>query len=68
MLNGGDVTLKTLRTLSRETQQDILDYLRDCPLYEAVTAANKDYILDCGVAYGNEPTLLRLNDYKEFRL
>ena len=134
MLNGGTVTLKALRKLSREKQTDILDYLRDCPLYEAVTAGDKDYILvhsgfdnfskdkkisdytpddliwawpeltdeyyddihtvfghtptmsygdeykgkiiktrtwtdiDCGTAYGNEPVLLRLNDYKEFKL
>ena len=133
-LDGGDVTLKALRTLPRETQRDILDYLRDCPLYEAVTAGGKDYILvhsgfdnfrkerklsdysadeliwawpeltdeyfddihtvfghtptmsygeeyngkilktrtwtdiDCGAAYGNEPILLRLDDYKEFKL
>jgi serine/threonine protein phosphatase 1 len=134
MLNGGDVTLKALRALPKETQQDILDYLRDCPLYEAVTAGGRDFILvhsgfdnfnkdrklsdysadeliwawpmlndryfddihtvfghtptmsygeeykgkilktdtwtdiDCGAAYGNEPILLRLDDYLEFRL
>ena len=134
MLNGGDVTLKALRKLPRETQRDILDYLRDCPLYEAVTADGKDYILvhsgfdnfskdrklsdysadeliwawpelddeyyddihtvfghtptkcfgeeydgkilktrtwtdiDCGAGFGNEPVLLRLDDFKEFLL
>ena len=134
MLNGGDVTLKALRTIPREKQHDILDYLRDCPLYEAVTAGGKDYILvhsgldefsknkklsdytaeellwawpeltdeyyddihtvfghtptmnygeeyngkiiktrtwtdiDCGVSNGNEPVLLRLDDYAEFKL
>lgn len=134
ILNGGDVTLKALRKLPRETQQDIIDYLRDCPLYEAVTVDDRDYILvhsgfenfskdrklsnysadeliwawpeltdeyyddihtvfghtptkcfgeeyngkilktrtwtdiDCGAAYGNEPILLRLNDYKEYKL
>ena len=134
MLNGGDVTLKALRKVSRETQMDILDYLRDCPLYEAVTAGGKDYILvhsgldefskdkklsdytseellwawpeltdeyyddihtvfghtptmsygdeykgkiirtrtwtniDCGAGFGNEPVLLRLDDYAEFSL
>ncbi len=133
-LNGGDVTLKTLQTLSRETQRDIIYYLRDCPLYETVNAGDKDYILlhagfdnfnkdrklseysadeliwtwpkledeyfddihtvfghtptkcfdknyegkilktktwtciDCGAGYGNEPILLRLDDYKEFKL
>lgn len=134
MLNGGDVTLKALRTLPREKQQDILDYLRDCPLYEAITAGGRDYILvhsgfdnfskdrkisdyssdeliwaepeitdeyfddihtvfghtptgfmaeeyegqiiktrtwtdiDCGASAGKEPILLRLDDYKEFKL
>jgi serine/threonine protein phosphatase 1 len=134
MLNGGDVTLKALRKVSRETQQDILDYLRDCPLCEAVTAGGRDFILvhaglgnfnkkkklsdytieelimewpeltdeyyddihtvfghtptmsygeefkgeiiktrtwtdiDVGAGFGNEPVLLRLDDYKEFKL
>lgn len=43
--NGGNVTLRELRKLPRETQQDIFDYLKDCPLYETVTAGGKDYIL-----------------------
>ena len=134
ILNGGDVTLKALRSLTREKQRDILDYLRDCPLYEAVTAGARDYILvhsgfdnfskdrklsdysadeliwtspkftdeyfddihtifghtptmcfgeeydgkiiktrtwtdiDCGAGFGNEPVLLRLDDFKEFSL
>lgn len=45
MLNGGDVTLKNLRNLPRETQSDILDYLRDCPLYEAVSTDKNDFLL-----------------------
>ena len=134
MHNGGDVTLKSLQKLPRETQFDILDYLKDAPLFEAVSIGDRDFILvhagfdnfrkerkisdykadeliwtwpklsdeyfeevhtvfghtptkcfgneydgkilktktwtciDCGVAYGNEPILLRLDDYKEFRL
>lgn len=134
MLNGGDVTLKSLQKLPRETQFDILDYLKDAPLFEAVSIGDRDFILvhagfdnfrkerkisdykadeliwtwpklsdeyfeevhtvfghtptkcfgneydgkilktktwtciDCGAAYGNEPILLRLDDYKEFRL
>ena len=132
--NGGDVTLRALHELDKETQAELLDYLRDCPLYEAVTAGDKDYILvhsgfsnfsktrkiseytpdellwarpgrdtvyfdeihtvfghtptgeidceydgriyktatwtciDCGVTSGNEPILLRLDDYREFKL
>lgn len=47
-LNGGDVTLKALSKLNKEspeTVQDILDYLHDSPLYEAVTAGGRDYFL-----------------------
>lgn len=43
--DGGDVTLKAMQKLSKENQQDILDYLRDCPLYETITAGGKDFIL-----------------------
>lgn len=46
--NGGDVTLESLAKLNQESPEtvvDILDYLRDCPLYEAVTAGGKDYFL-----------------------
>lgn len=47
-LNGGDVTLKALSKLNKkspETVADILDYLHDAPLYEAVTAGGRDYFL-----------------------
>lgn len=48
MLNGGDVTLKALQKLKKnspDTVLDILDYLRDAPLYEAVTAGERDFLL-----------------------
>ncbi len=44
-LNGGEVTLRSLSKLDRQTRFDIIDYLRDCPLYEALTVGEKDYIL-----------------------
>ena len=47
-LNGGDVTLKSLAKLNKESPEtvaDILDYLNEAPLYEAVTAGGKDYFL-----------------------
>lgn len=47
-LNGGDVTLKALSKLNKESPEtvaDILDYLHNAPLYEAVTAGGKDYFL-----------------------
>ena len=47
-LNGGDVTLKSLAKLNKESPEtvaDILDYLHEAPLYEAVAAGGKDYFL-----------------------
>lgn len=47
--NGGDVTLKALRILMQtepDTVADILDYLREAPLYETVSVGdNKDFLL-----------------------
>lgn len=46
--NGGDVTLKALRELyasSPETVEDILEYLREAPLYETVSLKNGDFLL-----------------------
>ena len=43
--DGGDVTLKAMQALPKDTQQDILDYLRDCPVYETVSAGGRDFIL-----------------------
>ncbi len=45
LLNGGGVTLRNLTKLDKQTRLDIVDYLRDCPLYEAVTVGDTDYIL-----------------------
>lgn len=48
MKNGGDVTLNALRELrksSPETLNDILEYLREAPLYETVSVGNKDFLL-----------------------
>ncbi len=137
MFNGGDVTLSALRTLkikSPEAIPDILDYLHDAPLYEAITVGENDFLLvhaglgefspdkkfsdysshdliwsrprldeeyyddiitvlghtptihygsmykgkiiktktwiniDIGAGFGQEPVLLRLDDFKEFQL
>ena len=46
--NGGDVTLKALGALRKthpDTVTDILDYLREAPLYETVEAGGTDYLL-----------------------
>ncbi len=137
LLNGGNVTLTALRELGKkspETVSDIIDYLHDAPLYEAITVGENDFLLvhsgfnnfdknkklsqytiddllwarpelddeyfddiitifghtptmgygdeykgkiiktgtwidiDVGVFAGNEPILLRLDDFKEFQL
>ena len=48
MLNGGEVTLNALRELQNqdsETLGYILEYLRDAPLYETLSAGGKDFLL-----------------------
>lgn len=137
MFNGGDVTLKHLRELSKKSPEmvmDIFDYLHDAPIYEAITIGENDFLLvhsgidnfnknkklsqyssddflwswpelddeyfddiitvfghtptmsygdeytgkiiktktwidiDVGAGFGQKPVLLRLDDFKEFRL
>lgn len=137
MQNGGDVTLIALRELRNRAPDliaDIFDYLHDAPLYEAVSAGGKDFLLlhsgidhfekdkklsqyaqddflwtwtsletdyfdeiitvfghtptltygeeytgkilktrtwidiDVGAGFGQEPVLLRLDDFEEFRM
>lgn len=48
MQNGGDVTLKALKSLYRTSPEavwDIFDYLHEAPLYEGVSAGEKDFLL-----------------------
>lgn len=48
MQNGGDITLKAFRELhstSPGTVLDILGYLHEAPLYEAITAGGNDFLL-----------------------
>lgn len=137
MQNGGDVTLKALRDLRNRAPDliaELFDYLHDAPLYEAVSAGGKDFLLlhsgidhfekdkklsqyaqddflwtwtsletdyydeiitvfghtptlnygekytgkilktrtwidiDVGAGFGQEPVLLRLDDFEEFRI
>ena len=44
-MNGGSLTMKALAAEPAETRQDILDYLNDCPLMEAVSVNGRDYVL-----------------------
>ncbi len=45
MNNGGDVTLKALRQTDKENTQDILEYLKEAPLYECITVNHRDFLL-----------------------
>lgn len=43
--NGGQVTLDTLSSMRNKEIGYMLDFLRDCPLYETVTVNDRDFIL-----------------------
>lgn len=61
-MDGGDVTLKAMHKIPKDTQQDILDYLRDCPYYETVSAGGRDFIL-VHSGLGNYSADKKLSDY-----
>lgn len=67
MKNGGDVTLKAMKELlkeSPETVEDILDYLREAPLYETVSIKEKDFLLVHSGLDNFDPQK-KLTDYTE---
>ncbi len=43
--NGADPTLRGLQKLRRPELEAVLEYLEDAPLYDAVTAGGRDYLL-----------------------
>ncbi len=43
--DGGEPTLSGYRTLDKDMQEGIIDYLTDMPLYEEVTVNGTDYLL-----------------------
>lgn len=65
--NGGDVTLKHLKELPPETLADILDYLRNAPLYEAITVGENDFIL-VHAGLGNFSPTKKLSEYTDDEL
>lgn len=67
MRNGGGVTLNSLKALPRETLEDILDYLRNAPLYEALTVGENDFIL-VHAGLGNFRPDKKLNEYTSHEL
>lgn len=65
MSNGAENTLKALRKLNNkdpDTCTDIIDYLKDAPLYETVSVSNNDFLL-CHSGFENFDKNKRLSDY-----
>ena len=65
MYNGGGVTLQSLKKLMRadpQTFSGLLEYLREAPLYETVTAGGRDFVL-VHAGLGNFSADKRLCDY-----
>lgn len=62
MADGGDVTLKAMQKLGRDEQQDILEYLRDCHLYEPLSIEGMNFIL-VHAGLGNFKPEKRMEDY-----
>ena len=62
--NGAEPTLKGLLTLDAETRADILEYIREAPLYEEVEADGKNYVLTHS-GLGNFSPDKELSEYDE---
>ena len=45
IVNGGGVTIQSLKGLSREEREDILEYLREMELFVRVEAGGRDFVL-----------------------
>lgn len=45
MENGGNTTIEQFKKLTREEQEDILDYLEECMLIEEIEVNNNTYVL-----------------------
>lgn len=61
--NGGVPTFKAFRKLSGPKQRDLLDYLRDCPLYRVLETDAGTYILVHG-GFKNFSPERKLSSYK----
>ncbi len=62
--NGGQPTLDALHAMRYKEIEYILDFLRDCPLYETVSAGGRDFIL-VHSGLGNFQWKKKLSDYTE---
>ena len=62
LYNGGNVTMEHLKKLPKEQRLAIVEYLRDCPLYETLSVNDKDYIL-VHSGFENFSVNRKLSDY-----
>ena len=60
--NGGQITMNALRKEPKETVQDVLEYVVDCPLYESVSVGDRNYLLVHG-GLGNFESGKRMSEY-----
>lgn len=65
--DGGDVTMRQFRRLDAGEKADLLDYIDEAPLYEAVDVGGKTFIL-VHAGLGNFRPGRRLRDYTEEEL
>ena len=60
--NGAQPTVEALRSLPPEDRADLIDYLRDAPLYETVSCGDRDFLLVHG-GLGNFSEQKKLREY-----
>lgn len=65
--NGAEKTIASLCAESPETRQAILEYLRDCPIYENVSVGDRDYFLVHG-GFKDYSADKKLKDYSTYDL
>ena len=60
--NGSSTTISEFRSLSLDTQQKVIDYLMDMPVYEKLTVSGRKYLL-VHAGLGNYSPDKELDDY-----
>lgn len=65
--NGGDATMQSLRRISAFDREDILDFVSEAPLYDAVSVGDKKFLLVHAGLDNYSPTK-RIDDYTENEL
>lgn len=60
--NGSSTTISEFRSLSLDTQQRVIDYLMDMPVYEKLTVSGREYLL-VHAGLGNYSPDKELDDY-----